>query len=69
MVEYIRRRLGPLSQAEWKVVASDCGVSYSGLEKVVYGVTKNPGVKTVEPIYNYLRAKEDAEASRRVRQK
>lgn len=55
MVEFIRQELAGRPQAEWRKLAQACGVPYSTLEKLIYGVTKSPTVETVEPIYNALR--------------
>lgn len=40
-------RLKRLTQAETKQLAEDSGVPYATLNKIRFGITKNPGVETV----------------------
>lgn len=56
-LEAVKNHLLQLSTKEREEFAAACGVSYSTLQKVVYGHIKNPGVYTVQPMYEHLSRK------------
>jgi len=60
MLEFIREQLQGRSQAEWRVIADRAGIPYSTLEKIAYGLTENPRIGTVEPLYRLLKEGEFA---------
>lgn len=64
MVSFIRERLSGRTQAEWRVIAEATGVPYATLEKIAYGVTEDPRVSTVEPVFKFLKAEEGAPAEK-----
>jgi len=61
MLAFIRERLAGRTQAEWRSIAEATGVPYTTLEKIAYGVTEDPRVSTVEPLFRHLKAEEAAE--------
>lgn len=62
MLDFIQSRLKGKSQADWKLIASDAGVPYSTLEKVIYGISVDPRLSSVEPVYLLLLRRESAAA-------
>ncbi len=54
MLEFVKARLQGRTQAEWRAVGDATGVPYSTIEKIVYGLTTDPRVSSVEPLYRYL---------------
>jgi predicted transcriptional regulator len=53
-LEAVKNYLLALPIKEREEYAKACGVPYSTLQKVVYGHIKNPGVYTVQPMYEQL---------------
>lgn len=53
-IDLIKQRLAHASRVRLQAVADATGVSVHTLDKIVRGVTKNPGIQNVEPVRLFL---------------
>lgn len=53
-VTLIRNRLEKLSRPELQALANDSGVPFSTIQKIMYGISKNPGIETVRQFFPLL---------------
>jgi hypothetical protein len=53
--DYLQRKLREVGSAHWEALATDAKVPVSLPRKLAYERT-NPGVVTIQPLYDYLRA-------------
>lgn len=58
--------VGSLRGSDIERVAADTKISGWTLRKIMYGQIKNPGIKSIEPLYRYFKKREGAELRRRV---
>ena len=61
--EYLIRRLKDAGPSAWPAIQVGSGVSVHLMRKIAYGDRKNPGVKTVEKLYAWLRENEPQESA------
>ena len=61
--EYLVRKLKEVGPAGWPAIQEGSGVSVHLMRKIAYGDRKNPGIKTVEKLYAWLRENEAQEAA------
>lgn len=54
---YLHRRLNE-ERGNWPTIANESGVPYGTLEKIAQGDTKNPQLKTIEPLLAWFRARD-----------
>lgn len=54
MLDFVLARL-PETRADLKAMAEHCHVSWQALEKLKRGETVNPRIGTLQPIYDYLK--------------
>ena len=59
--EYLVRRLKEIGPSGWPDIQEGSGVSVHLMRKIAYGDRKNPGIKTVEKLYAWLRDNESQE--------
>lgn len=59
--EYLVRKLKEAGPAGWLAIQESSGVSVHLMRKIAYRDRKNPGVKTVEKLYAWLRENESQE--------
>jgi predicted transcriptional regulator len=58
MFKYVKKRL-IAARGQRMDIARESGVSYHTLEKIVDGGVKNPSIRTVQQLYNYLKSQDD----------
>jgi hypothetical protein len=56
-LELIKRRLERMSLAELRKLSERTGLSIGGINKIKYGITKNPGVLTLKALRDDLLSK------------
>lgn len=56
-LDYVKRKL-EASKGTWGSVCTDTGLGYSWLTKLAQGKIPNPGIKKIEKLFHYYRAKE-----------
>ena len=60
LLGYVVRQLRAMPRSEWAGVADEADVPQKSLEKIVYGVHKNPSAIRVQRIANALMNKQPA---------
>lgn len=56
-LDFVVKNLRSMRQKYWQEVSIKTGIPESTISKVAYKVTKNPGTKTVEALFNYFSEK------------
>lgn len=59
MLKYVLDRL-PTDKAELEAIAAACEVPVKTIEKIARGYTKNPTIDSLQPLYDYFRARRAA---------
>lgn len=57
MIEYVQRRLQE-HKGEWTRISKDTNVDYSVLARIGQGVNTNPMIENLQPLYDWLQARE-----------
>lgn len=57
MYEYVCRHLQE-TKGTWPAIASESGVPFRTLEKIGRGETKDPGISTVQQLFDYFRGRD-----------
>lgn len=64
ILQYLKRRLRDVGPGQWEIIAEQAGVAKTLPRKVAYGDRENPGVQTVQPLLDYFKRIDGAEAKR-----
>lgn len=59
MLEYVRERLD-LAKGTWPQIAEQTGVPYGTLKRIYYDEDKSPRLASIQPLYDYFKAKDAA---------
>lgn len=59
ILDYVRRRLDEEYRGQWSLISKDSGVPYDTIAKIVQGRRENPGVKTLQPILDWMNARDE----------
>lgn len=57
--DYVFSQLNAI-RGQWQRVSDDTGISKRTIEKIGYGKSKNPRIKTIGPLYRYFRDRPSA---------
>jgi hypothetical protein len=55
IIEYLKRKLRDAGPARWEAIAKEAGVAKTLPRKIAYSDRENPGVNTVQPLYDYFK--------------
>lgn len=55
MLDFVVEQLAPLTLDELEPIANDTGISKWTLQKIRLRQIENPGVKSIEPLYQHLK--------------
>lgn len=63
ILEFVRQRLNDAPHGTARKIADQRGIAYDTVLRIKRGDTENPGIKTLEEIATYFRARESITAS------
>jgi hypothetical protein len=56
IIEYLKRKLKEAGSARWEAIAEKAGVAKTLPRKIAYSDRENPGVNTIQPLFDYFQA-------------
>jgi hypothetical protein len=56
IIDYLKRKLRDAGSARWEGIASACGVAKTLPRKIAYDDRDNPGVQTIQPLYDFFKS-------------
>ena len=62
ILEFVRQRLNDAPKGTAQKIADQRGIAYDTVLRIKRGDTENPGIKTLEEIATYFRARESVTA-------
>jgi hypothetical protein len=61
IIDYLKRKLKEAGPARWEAIAAEAGVAKSLPRKLAYDDRENPGVNTIQPLYDFFQGVERGE--------